>query len=198
MENPFDPGYYTTPELRNFGFRSIGENVEIARNCIIIGLDKISIGDNVRIDGYTSIIATGGRVRLGNRIHIGGHCHLNAAKDLTFGDFSGLSQRVSIYTASDDYTGKALVGPCVPAWCRKVTAAPIELGRYAVVGSGSVLMPGGNIGEGSVVGALSMVTKPLEEWGVYFGIPAKRLKRRSRDLLAKEAMLLVEEQFNAA
>lgn len=198
MRNPFDPGYYGSEELRRMGFAAVGENVQVARNCTIIGLHHISFGDHVRIDGYTSIIATGGRVRFGNRIHIGGHCHLSAAEDLTFGDFSGLSQRVCIYTASDDYTGEALMGPCVPAHCRNVTSKPISVGRYAVIGSGSVVLPGGNIGDGSVVGTLSLVTKALDEWGVYFGAPVKRLKRRSKELLECEARILPEHATYAA
>lgn len=192
MQNPFDPGYYGSEELREFGFKSVGENVSIARNCTIIGLPNIFIGNHVRIDGYTTLAATAGQVSIGNYIHIGGRCHFNAAEDLTFGDFGGTSQGVRIYTASDDYTGKALMGPMVPRDCRMVQRAPVVLGRYAVIGSGTVVLPGASIGEGSVVGALSLVTKPLDPWGVYFGCPAKRLKNRSRALLAHEARIMAE------
>ncbi len=64
MQNPFDPGYYCSEELRTFGFGSVGKNVQIARNCTIIGLPNISIGNHVRIDAYTAIIAPRGYVRL--------------------------------------------------------------------------------------------------------------------------------------
>ena len=46
-----------------------------------------------------------------------------------------------------------------------------------------------HIGEGTSVGALSLVSKPLDEWGVYFGSPAKRLKARSKKLLDMEKQL---------
>jgi acetyltransferase-like isoleucine patch superfamily enzyme len=36
------------------------------------------------------------------------------------------------------------------------------------------------------VGAMSMVTKSTEPWSVYFGIPAKKLKSRKKDLLVLE------------
>ncbi len=55
------PVYYTEDEARTFGFKSVGRNVRIAKNAQIIGLDRITIGDNVRIDGFTNIIAAGGR-----------------------------------------------------------------------------------------------------------------------------------------
>lgn len=57
--NRFNPGYFTEDELRDFGIASVGVNVRVARNCTIIGLANISIGDNVRIDGYSTITASG-------------------------------------------------------------------------------------------------------------------------------------------
>ncbi|MEO5972378.1 MAG: acyltransferase [Sphingomicrobium sp.] len=186
MLNPFEPGYHGSEELRKFGFGGVGENVQIARNCTIVGLANIFIGNNVRIDSYTVVVATTGRLFLGNHIHIGGHCHLLAADDLNFGDFSGISQGVRIYTANDDYTGKGFIGPMVPSEWRRLTKAPVSIGRYGGVGSGSVLLPGSVLGEGTVVGAQSLVTKPLAPWGVYFGAPVKRIKNRSKNFLTFE------------
>ena len=37
------------------------------------------------------------------------------------------------------------------------------------------------------VGALSLVKNDLKAWGIYGGCPAKRIRDRSRDLLALEA-----------
>ena len=36
------------------------------------------------------------------------------------------------------------------------------------------------IPEGVAVGACSLVTKSLDEWGIYVGVPVKRIKDRSR------------------
>jgi galactoside O-acetyltransferase len=58
-----------------------------------------------------------------------------------------------------------------------------------LIGSGSVVLPGVTIGEGSAVGALSLVSMSLDEWGVYFGSPAKRIKARSKNLLEMEKLL---------
>ena len=135
-----------------------------------------------------SIIATG-PVVFGGRNHIGAFCHLVGRGGLTLERFAGLSQRVSIYTASDDYSGQFLTNPTVPAGFTSCTVAPVSLGRHAIVGSGAVILPGVEIGEGVSVGALSLVTRSLPEWGIYSGIPARRLKDRSRDLLALEARL---------
>jgi len=39
------------------------------------------------------------------------------------------------------------------------------------------------LAEGTSVGAFSLVTKPTKPWGIYYGVPAKRKKERSRRLL---------------
>ena len=55
-----------------------------------------------------------------------------------------------------------------------------------------MVLQGMKIGNGSSVGALSLVAKSLEEWGVYFGAPAKRIKARKKDFLEQKKLLLDE------
>jgi galactoside O-acetyltransferase len=104
-------------------------------------------------------------------------------------DFSGLSQGARIYSCSDDYSGNSLTNPTVPGEYLNLKIAPVIIGRHVIIGSGSVVLPGCSIQEGSSVGALSLVTKSLESWGVYLGIPAKRIKSRSKKLLERELEL---------
>lgn len=187
MSNPFDPGYFDEHELAPMGFKSIGNNVRIAKSCTIIGLENIAIGNDVRIDGYTSIIAAGGgSVDLGSFIHIAGYCGLYAGHGITLGDFAGLSQGVRIYTSTDDYSGQALTNPTVPTAFTNVRHGPVVLQRHVILGTGTVLLPDVVVGEGTAVGALSLVTLSLDGWGIYAGCPAKRLKERSRNLLQLE------------
>lgn len=193
MSNPFNPGYYNEEELADFGFKSIGTNVQIAKNCTIIGLSNISLGSNVRIDGYCTIIAAGeGWLNIGSFIHIGGWCYLSAGDGISMEDFSGLSQGVRIYSRTDDYSGKYLTNPTVPERFTGITHGAVSLKRHVIIGSGTVILPKVTIGEGSSVGALSLVTKSLDPWGVFFGCPAKRLKDRSRRLLELESELMEE------
>jgi galactoside O-acetyltransferase len=46
--------------------------------------------------------------------------------------------------------------------------------------------------EGTSVGAMTMVTKSTEPWSIYFGVPAKKIKDRRRDLLEMETAYLYE------
>jgi acetyltransferase-like isoleucine patch superfamily enzyme len=194
-ESPFNPGYLESVELKKLGFGSIGKNTKIAKNSTIIGLENIFIGDDVRIDGFSTIIAAEkGRLLIGNNVFIGGYCFLSCGENITMSDFSGLAQGVRIYTRTDDYTGKTLTNQTIPKKFTGIKSGKVTLEKHVIVGSGSVILPGVTIKTGSSVGALSLVTKDLAEWGIYCGSPAKKIKNRSKKLLLLEEQYLQEKQ----
>lgn len=183
----FNPGYCHEQELRHMGFKSVGKNVSVFRNCIVIGMENISIGDNVRIDGFCSIIALEpGYLNIGSFVHIGGYCHLSASDGISMEDFSGLSQGVKMYSRSDDYSGTCLTNPMIPPRYKKPSRGPVLLKRHVIIGSGTVILPQVTIDEGSAVGALSLVTKSLPSWSIYAGCPVKKLRDRSKNILDLE------------
>jgi galactoside O-acetyltransferase len=191
--NPFDPGYYSSLELRSFGFARVGENCMVARNCTVIGLANITLGDHVRIDGFTSLIAPKGRIKIGSYVHVAGGCMLGARGGIELGDFSSLSQGVRIFTAIDDFSGNHLSNATVPEDLTGVQAAPVSIGRYVPIGSGSIVLPGAVVGEGAAVAAMSLVAQSLQEWTIYAGNPAKPTGKRSRKLLDLVARLRERE-----
>lgn len=191
MNKLFDRKYYGDEDLRDAGFRSLGTNVRIHQDVNIHGVENIRIGSNVRIDAYATIIATG-LVDIGSYVHIASYTLLSGGEGITLGDFSGLSHGVKIYTRSDDYSGRFLTNPCVPAEYTNATRGAVTIERHVIIGAGSVVLPGVTIGEGSSVGALSLVTKDLPSWGTYFGAPARKIGDRSRDLLELERRLLAQ------
>ena len=83
-----------------------------------------------------------------------------------------------------------MTNPTVPRKYLGGVKGNVTLERHVIIGSGSVILPKILIGEGSSVGALSLVTKNLEPWGVYFGVPVKRLTNRSKKLLELEKEML--------
>ncbi|WP_330986100.1 MULTISPECIES: acyltransferase [Enterobacterales] len=187
----FDIGYYNENELREFGFKKIGNNVNIAKNCNIVGIENISIGDNVRIDAFSTIIANGnGFLEIGSFVHIGGYSAIFAGSGVMMLDFSGISQGVKIYTKSDDYSGKFMTNPCVPSEFTNVTSGQVLLEKHVIVGSQSVVMPNVTLKEGTAVGANSLITKTTEEWSIMFGSPAKKIKNRNRTILEIEKKML--------
>ena len=117
-------------------------------------------------------------------------------KGVTFEDFSGLAYGCHVFTQSDDYGGRTLTNPTVPDKYKREIKKAIVIGRHSIVGTNSLVFPGVVLAEGTSVGGLSMVTKSTEEWPVYFGSPAKRIKARKRDLLKLESEYLVDEEMH--
>jgi len=181
-------GYYTENELMSAGFRRLGGNAKIHRRASIYGVENISVGDNVRIDDFTVIVATG-PLQLGNYVNIMNHCFLGAKYGIVLEDFVGLAHGSKLFTSVDDFSGGCLTGPTVPPEMTGGKKGSIVMRRHAVVCAGGVVLPCCTIGEGSIVGALSLVKSDLEPWGIYGGVPAVRLKDRRRDLLELEQRL---------
>lgn len=180
-------GIFSESELAQLGIKSWGRNVRIARNCMIFGAAEMTFGDDVRVDGFCTL---SGRIELGSNVHVAGYCALYGKFGIVLEDFAGLSSGCRLYSASDDYSGRFMTNPTVPERFLGVTGREVRLGRHAIVGSGAVVLPGASLGEGTALGSLSLATRPLDAWTIYSGVPAKRLKARSRDLLDLEAQLL--------
>lgn len=183
--------FYTEDELKELGLKSFGKNVQISRKTSIYGADKISIGDNVRIDDYCFL---SGNITIGNYVHIAVACLLyGGTAGIEMHDFSGLSPRITIHSDSEDYSGESLTNPTTPMKYKNHFAAKVVLKRHVIIGSGSTILPGVIMEEGGAVGAMSLVSKSTEPWSIYAGIPAKRVKDRSKNLLKFEKELLESE-----
>lgn len=57
----------------------------------------------------------------------------------------------------------------------------IAIGHDVYLGHQVRLMPGITIGNGAVVGARSVVTRDLEPYGIYGGVPARLIRKRFSD-----------------
>lgn len=176
--------FFTENELQNIGFKSIGENVLISRKASIYQADCIEIGNNVRIDDFCFL---SGQIVLHSNIHIAPYSSLiGGTAGIEMYDFSGLSSHISIYAASDDYSGRYLTNPTVPSKYKNLIESKVVLQKHVIVGTGSCVLPGVTIAEGCSIGAMSLVSKSTEPWGIYVGIPLRKVKDRLRDLLFLE------------
>lgn len=178
--------------IESMGFASVGENVHIADRASFYGISRIQIGNNVRIDDFCVLSASVGGIVIGNNIHIAVYSSLIGAGKIQLGDFCNLSSRVSIYSSNDDYSGATLTNPTVPSKYTGVTHADVVLEKHVIVGCGSVILPGVVLEKGVAIGALSLVNKSCEAFGIYAGNPAKRIKERKRNLLDLEQIFLAE------
>jgi galactoside O-acetyltransferase len=174
--------FYSREELENIGFKSIGENVLISNKSSIYGAKNIEIGSNVRIDDFCIISAGEKGIKIGNYIHIACYAHLIGSGRIIVEDHAQISGKVSIYSSSDDFSGDYLVGPTVPKEFTNVKNLTVHLKKYVILGCNTVVLPGVTIEEGTAVGALSLVSKNLPEYGIYGGNPLRQIKNRTKGM----------------
>ena len=172
--------FLSQEEIAEIGFKSCGKDVKISRFARFYSPDKISIGDNVRIDDFCIL---SGNITLGSHIHISAYVALYGAMGIVMEDYSGISAKSVIYSAMDDFSGDYLIGAIHPEETTNVMGGLVRVCRYVQIGCNSVVFPNIEIGEGAVIGACSLVNMRIDSWGIYAGIPCKLLKPRRRNLL---------------
>lgn len=170
--------------------KSAGQDVFISAQVEIRRPQLVTLGSHIAIDiGFYITTAA----ELGDYIHIGPYvCVIGGARGLLkMGNFTNLAVGAKIVCVSDDFLGESLItAPGIPAEYTKLIAKPIILEDFVNVGANAVIMPGVTLGEGSVVGACSLVTKDTEPWTIYYGTPAKPVKVRPRDAMRAYAKKL--------
>ena len=143
-------------------------NVQIYPGAKIIGAENIEFGHDIIIDDFVFIYAKK-KIRIENYVHIAAFASITGGEEVVLSDFSGISSGCRIFTATDDFSGPGFGNPTVPAEFRNTRRAPVTLGRFAIVGANSVILPGVTLGEGVSVGANSLITRDLDPWGIYVG-----------------------------
>ena len=136
--------------------------------------------------------AGGGNIVLGSHIHLATGACLFGSGGICVADFANISGGVKVYSVSDDYSGATMSNPTVPEEYKALDRQQTDVGEHAIIGSGSVVLPGATIAEGAAIGALSLVTRPTDPWTIYAGQPAKAIKGRRRDLLELAERFLAE------
>lgn len=155
----------------------IVQNITIYDGAKLIGRENIILGSNIIIDDFVFIHAKN-KVYIGNYVHIGAFSSLSASEEIIFEDFSCISHGCRLFTACDDFTCHGFGNPTVPEIYRNLMKGPIKIGKFAVIGANSVILPGVTVGEGVTVGANSVISKDLEPWGVYLN--NRRIRERDK------------------
>lgn len=186
--------WLTQVELEQLSFKKLGRNVKISDKAALYNTELWEIGDNVRIDDFCVV---SGKVAFGRNVHIAIFCNIaGGTEGITFDDFSGLAYGCHVFAQSDDYTGLTLTNPTVPGDYKKERKEKIHIGRHCIVGTNSLIFPGVVMAEGCSLGAMSMLTKSTEPWTMYFGIPAKEVKKRKKNMLELEKQYLESDKNN--
>lgn len=164
-----------------------GEDVRIGRDVTFTRPWLVNLGDHIAIDkGFYCT----------TQLIVLDHCHIAPYITVLGGQrgmlclqgFNTIGPHSVMVCGSDEFGGRGLVSVTIPPEYRGgVKVAPIVLEKFANVGTNVVILPGVKLGEGSVVGACSLVLNDTAPWTVYAGTPAKPLKKRPKERMIEAA-----------
>ena len=163
-------------------FKSIGINCQISTKASFYGMERIEIGDNVRIDDFCIISAGEGGIKIGSNIHIACHNSIIGAARIELEDYSMVGGHSAIYSSTDDFSGDYLIGPNIDERFTNVINKPVTLKKYSVIGSHCVVLPGVTLHEGAAIGAMSLVKKDVGEYALWAGNPLRFVKFRKKTM----------------
>ncbi|WP_263649783.1 acyltransferase [Rasiella rasia] len=112
-------------------------------------------------------------LKIGTHVRVNEHVFLQGK--ISIGNYVMIAPNVAIYTNSHEFAD--LETPMVLQGDTETNAVVIE--NNAWLGRNVVVLPGITVGEGSIVGANSVVTKNVAPFTVVGGVPAKLIKTRS-------------------
>ena len=155
--------------LRRFGewrwrarLGSFGRASEIARPSWILGGESIAMGEKVRIWRYSRIEALNPergviRIEIGDGTVIQPFVHIGAIDSVKIG--KGVLMASSVYITDHDHDYSSPEDPVITNG--RVLAAPVRIEDRAWLGERVTVLKGVTIGEGSIIGTASVVTRDV-------------------------------------
>lgn len=105
-------------------------------------------------------------VKVGENVIVMNGCLMMAAGGITIGDETQIAANVNLISNNHDLEDRNVI-----------TCKPIKIGKRVWIGAGATILPGVTIGDNSVVGAGSVVTKDVPADTIVAGNPAKFIKK---------------------
>ena len=130
---------------------------------------------------------------VGRGVKISTRAAIYDADLISIGDFCTFAYGCHLIAQTDDYTGATMTNSTLPLEYRSEISAPVVLGRHVILGTGTVVLPGVTLEEGTASGARTLFLTSSEPWTIYVGQPAKAIRERSRELLDLERRYLANE-----
>ncbi len=129
--------------------------------------------ENGKLTKYNWVVQYKDKLKLGHKTDIGAFTYINAKKGVIIEDYVQIGSHCSIYSVStiDNKEGQ------------------IILRKNCRIGSHSVIMPGVEIGENSIIGAFSFVNKSVPDNMLAYGAPIKIIRKLKDTKIAE----LIEE-----
>jgi acetyltransferase-like isoleucine patch superfamily enzyme len=169
--------------LRN-QVKFIGEGVRLYPMCKIIRPGSAELDNHCQIMDFTFIDA-GELLKIGKYSTITWHCLIEGGAKTYIGDRVFVGPGSKLLTSTYELDGFYSVEH-LPEGCGAIRYGDIILEDDAYLGSNVTVLPGITIGCGAVVGASSLVNKDLEPWGIYVGIPCKKIGERRKPTIERQ------------
>jgi len=118
-------------------------------------------------------------ISIGKEVSFGRYCQIGL---VDFGDYVLVASLCQFLSGRHTHEFGDLQAPIRH---QPSTRTRITVGNDVWVGSGAIVMA--SIGDGAVIGAGSVVTRPVEPWHVVAGNPARPISRRGREQDAADA-----------
>ena len=140
-----------------------GRGCRIGRNVSLTYPGRIEFGDNVLIGDDVFICGTSrGSCKLADGVHVDRLTRLDFSGKLSIGRNSTISEGVTIETHTHGHDPRLYV-----------KAVKLEIGERVWIGMRALILPQvGTIGDGAIVGAGAVVTKPVPPFAIVTGVPA--------------------------
>jgi chloramphenicol O-acetyltransferase type B len=150
--------YLINIKWKNYSF---GKNLYVGRTVYMWAKHTITIGDNFYIGKFSQIECD---AEIGNNVLFANSVALIGRYDHNYTQV-GYPMRLASRIRDKDYTWKGL-------------DEKVIISDDVWVGYGSIIMSGVTIGEGSIIAAGSVVTRDVESYSIYAGVPAKKIRNR--------------------
>jgi len=161
-------------------------SLSIGPRSYIRGLSCIRIGpgfetaEGLWLEALTSFAGKdyAPRIVIGDRVHISRWSHIAAINSIDIGSDVLIGSNVLISDHSHgSYRGIVHSDPTIAPMNRGLSSnGPVTIGRNVWIGDHAVITPGCSVGEGSIIGANSVVTNDIPPFTIAVGSPAQCIK----------------------
>lgn len=161
---------------------SLGTGSSIDRPYYLTDAGAIQLGNKVKIWHHARLEALGPdqptpKIRIGDRTVIQPYSHIGAARGVTIGANVLIASNVYITDHDHDWTD-----PAQPARDNgRLIVSPVTIHDYAWIGEKVTILKGVTIGERSIIGAGSVVTRDIPADCIAIGSPARVYKCYDRE-----------------
>lgn len=160
------------PEIVVQGFVFLGKDVELFAEQ---GRGRLVLGHWVHIGDGCKLRAHEGTLRVGDKVVLGQHNRINCWLDVELGAGALVSDWV--YVADFDHRFDDITRPVKD---QGIVKSPVHIGAGCWLGVKSTVLRGSHVGDGTVVGAHSVVRGVVPDYSVVVGAPARVVSDRRR------------------